>query len=165
MTVEANRLAVAALFISLSVLGSLLKLPTHLGSIALDSAPALAAGALLGRREGAIVAAVGHLASAWFAGFPLGAFHGLVALEMAVLVYSFSSLFQRGWKKTACLFFFIGNSFLAPLPFMFVMGSAFVIALFPPLAIGTAANLAVLLAVVPVLLKIGAFRQRKMGDA
>ncbi|WP_027408637.1 ECF transporter S component [Anoxybacteroides tepidamans] len=162
---DTKRLAAVALFVSLSVLGSLLKLPTHIGSIALDSTPALVAGALLGRKEGALVAAVGHLSSAWLGGFQLGPLHWFIALEMGVLVYSFSLLFQLGWRKTAYFFFFIGNTFLAPLPFIFVMGSAFVIALFPPLAAGTIANVAASFVVVSALLRLGIFKQRKINDA
>jgi uncharacterized membrane protein len=162
---DIKRFAVVVLFVSLSVIGSLVKLPTSIGSIALDSAPALVAAALLGRNEGALVAAIGHLSSAFFAGFPLGAFHGLVALEMGLLVYVFGWLFQNNWKKVAYSFFFIGNAFLAPLPFLFFMGSAFVMAIIPSLAVGTAANVVVSVAVIPALFKIGAIDREKMPHA
>ncbi|GGJ59912.1 putative membrane protein [Anoxybacillus voinovskiensis] len=152
---DLKQLAGVVLCISLSVVGSMLKLPTGLGSIALDSAPALVAGALLGKKEGALVAALGHLSSAWFAGFPLGMFHGLVALEMGIIVYLFGWLFSRGWKKGAYTIFWIGNALIAPLPFLFFMGSAFVVAIIPALAIGTAVNMVVAFTVIPALLKIG----------
>jgi riboflavin transporter len=157
--------AALIMFISLSVIGSLLKLPAFLGSIALDSAPAIVAAALLGPRQGALVAALGHLSSAFFAGFPLGAFHLLVALEMGLLIYGFGLLFQKGWKKSAYLLFFIGNAFIAPLPFAFFMGTAFVIAILPSLAIGTAANTVVSFIVIPALLKVNMRYGEKMPHA
>ncbi|MBS2770207.1 ECF transporter S component [Anoxybacillus rupiensis] len=160
-----KQFAALILCISLSVVGALLKFPTHLGSIALDSAPALVAGVLLGKKEGALVAAVGHLLSAWFAGFQLGAFHGLIALEMAVLVYIFSLLFHKGWRKTAHAAFFIGNVFLAPLPLIFSFGGMFIVAVLPALAIATALNAAICFIVAPVLLKTNILDRGKMHNA
>ncbi|QPA29884.1 ECF transporter S component [Thermaerobacillus caldiproteolyticus] len=162
---DIKKFTVVILFVSLSVIGSLLKLPTGLGSVALDSAPALVAAALFGRNNGALVAAVGHLSAAFFAGFPLGVFHLLVAIEMGLLVYGFGWLFQHHWKKAAYIFFFIGNAFLAPLPFIFFMGSAFVMALFPSLIMGTMANVLVSFAVIPSLVKLPMIDSRKMPHA
>ncbi|MED4271881.1 ECF transporter S component, partial [Geobacillus stearothermophilus] len=51
-----RRLAWMAVCLALSVAGSFIKLPTFVGSIALDSAPALVAAAILGPRAGAAVA-------------------------------------------------------------------------------------------------------------
>jgi riboflavin transporter len=153
MTENRKRFATIIVFISLAVIGSLLKLPTSVGSIALDSAPALVAAALLGAGPGALVAAFGHMISAFFAGFLLGAFHLLVAGEMAALVFGFALLYRRKWKKTAFFAFFVGNAFLSPLPFALWMGKAFVIAIIPALAVATAANLAIAAVVTPVLVK------------
>jgi riboflavin transporter len=148
-----KQFATIIVFISLAVIGSLLKLPTSVGSIALDSAPALVAAVLLGAVPGALVAAFGHMISAFFAGFPFGAFHLLIAGEMAALVFGFALLYRRKWKKTAFFIFFTGNAFLSPLPFALWMGKAFVMAIIPALAIATAANLAIAAVVTPVLVK------------
>jgi len=153
MIASRKRFATIIVFISLSVIGSLLKLPASVGSIALDSAPALVAAALLGAGPGALVAAFGHMISAFFAGFPLGPFHLLVAGEMAALVFGFAFLYRREWKKTAFFAFFVGNAFLSPLPFALWMGKAFVMAIIPALAVATAANLAIAAVVTPVLVK------------
>jgi uncharacterized membrane protein len=162
---DRKRFAMTIVLISLSVIGSLLKMPTSLGSIALDSAPALVAAAILGPSIGAIVAAFGHLASAFFAGFPLGAFHMLVAVEMAVLVYGFAWLYRKKWKKLALFFFFIGNAFLAPLPFALWMGKAFVLAVIPSLAIATVANIIVSSLVIPAIWKWNIMESEKMPHA
>jgi riboflavin transporter len=158
-------LTLLIMFLSLSVIGSMLKLPATLGSIALDSAPALVAAALLGPKRGAFIAALGHLFSAWFAAFQLGVFHWLIALEMGLLIYGFGLLFQKAWRKSAYLFFFVGNVFVAPLPLAFFIGTAFVIALLPSLAIGTAANIAVSFIVIPMLLKANIHYSGKMPHA
>jgi riboflavin transporter len=158
-------LTILVMFISLSVIGSLLKLPTALGSIALDSAPAVVAAALFGSRRGAVVAVIGHLSSAFFAGFPLGLFHLFVALEMGLLIYGFGLLFQKRWKKTAYLLFFVGNAFIAPLPFAFFMGIAFVMAILPSLAIGTAVNLVVSFIVISALLRVQLMNSEKVPHA
>jgi uncharacterized membrane protein len=158
-------LAMLVMFVSLSVIGSMIKIPTTLGSIALDSAPAVIAGALLGPLHGAIVAAIGHVSSAFFAGFPLGLFHLLIALEMGLLVYGFGLLFQKNWKKTAYLLFFIGNAFVAPLPFVFFMGTAFVVGILPFLVIGTAVNLVVSMIVIPAVLKVRMKDREEMPHA
>jgi riboflavin transporter len=160
-----KQFAATIVLISLSVIGSLLKLPTSLGSIALDSAPALVAAAILGGNIGALVAAFGHFISAFFAGFPLGAFHLLVAVEMAALVYGFAWLYQHKWKKVAFFFFFVGNAFLAPLPFALWMGKAFVLAIIPSLAIATLANIIVSSLVIPVLWKWAIMESEKMPRA
>jgi riboflavin transporter len=160
-----KRFAMIIVLISLSVIGSLLKLPTSLGSIALDSAPALVAAAILGPSIGAFVASFGHLASAFFAGVPLGAFHMLVAVEMAVLVYGFAWLYRQKWTKAALFFFFVGNSFLAPLPFALWMGKAFVLAVIPSLTIATVANIIVSSLVIPVLWKWNIIESEKMPHA
>jgi riboflavin transporter len=156
-----KRFAMIIVLISLSVIGSLLKLPTSLGSIALDSAPALVAAAILGPSIGAFIAAFGHLASAFFAGVPLGAFHMLVAVEMAVLVYGFAWLYRQKWTKAALFF----NSFLAPLPFALWMGKAFVLAVIPSLTIATVANIIVSSLVIPVLWKWNIIESEKMPHA
>jgi riboflavin transporter len=160
-----KQFAATIVLISLSVIGSLLKLPTSLGSIALDSAPALVAAAILGGSIGALVAAFGHFISAFFAGFPLGAFHLLVAVEMATLVYGFAWLYQHKWKKVAFFFFFAGNAFLAPLPFALWMGKAFVLAIIPSLAIATLANIIVSSLVIPALWRWTIMESEKMPRA
>jgi predicted membrane protein len=148
-----RRLAMLVMFISLAVVGSMIKIPFTLGSIALDSAPAVVAALLLGPLFGAAVAFVGHLMSAWFGGFPLGPLHLLVAVEMGLLLYVVGMLAKRGWKKASALFFFIGNAWLAPLPFAFFISWSFVWTILPSLSLATAINLTIALLVVPTLEK------------
>ncbi|MCK7606725.1 ECF transporter S component [Geobacillus stearothermophilus] len=149
-----RRLAWMAICLALSAIGSFIKLPTFVGSIALDSAPALVAAAILGPRAGAAVAGLGHLISAVVGGWPLGPFHWLVALEMAGLGALFAVLHRRGWKIGSAVVFFIGNAFLAPLPLAVSFGWPFVLAVIPPLSAAALVNVLIALAVAPAVARL-----------
>ncbi|QOR83203.1 ECF transporter S component [Geobacillus stearothermophilus] len=149
-----RRLAWTAVCLALSAIGSFIKLPTFVGSIALDSAPALVAAAILGPRSGAAVAGLGHLISAVVGGWRLGPFHWLVALEMAGLGALFAVLHRRGWKIGSAVVFFIGNAFLAPLPLAVSFGWPFVLAVIPPLSAAALVNVLIALAVAPAVARL-----------
>ncbi|MED0653064.1 ECF transporter S component [Anoxybacillus geothermalis] len=149
-----RRLAWMAVCLALSAIGSFIKLPTFVGSIALDSAPALVAAAILGPRAGAAVAGLGHLISAVVGGWRLGPFHWLVALEMAGLGALFAVLHRRGWKIGSAVVFFIGNAFLAPLPLAVSFGWPFVLAVIPPLSAAALVNVLIALAVAPAVARL-----------
>lgn len=140
-----------AMFIALSVVGAMIKIPAVVTSVALDSFPALLAAALLGGPYGAIVAGAGHLLSAFFGGMPLGALHVLIAAEMAVLAWIFAVFYAHGKKYIASILFFLGNTFAAPLPFLFLMGKAFYIGLIPSLLLGALVNTVIALLLIPRL--------------
>ncbi len=80
-TVRTARLAI---FTALSVVGSLIKIPSPLGSLAFDSAPGFFVALFFGPTEGALVAGLGHLATAVVSGFPLGILHIPIAIGMAL---------------------------------------------------------------------------------
>jgi hypothetical protein len=146
---SARKMSLLALFIALSVIGASIKIPSFVGSIALDAFPAMLAGVLIGKKNGAIVAAFGHLISAYFAGFPLGPMHLVIAVEMAVLVWCFGIIYQTGKKIIAGLFFILTNSFLAPLPFIFMLGIGFYVSILPSLLIGATFNTIIALILIP----------------
>lgn len=137
------------LFTALSVVGASLKIPAIAGSVALDAFPALIASVILGGGAGALIAGMGHFLSALLAGMPLGPFHLLIALEMAVLVWIFGSLYRAGKRRLAGLLFFFGNAFAAPLPFLFLMSAEFYLAIVPSLVIGSLLNVAIGLLLIP----------------
>jgi uncharacterized membrane protein len=144
-------LILLALFSALSAVGAGIKIPAIIGSVAFDVFPALLAAALLGSGAGAIVGALGHLLSALIAGFPLGPMHGLIAVEMAVLVYIFGVLYKKNKKIIASILFILANAFAAPLPFIFLMNIAFYVALVPSLLIGSIINTVIALVAIPRL--------------
>jgi uncharacterized membrane protein len=79
-----RRLTRLALLSALSAVGAFIKIPSPTGTTALDALPGYLAAFLFSPGEGALVAALGHLASAATAGFPLTVpIHLVIAGEMA----------------------------------------------------------------------------------
>src|SRR5690625_6606171 len=113
------------MFAALCAIGGLLKIPLGIGSTALDSAPALLAAGFLPPMFAGIAAMTGHVASALYAGFPLGPFHLLIALEMLAIIYIFARLHQANYRFSKWVFFIIANGLLAPLPFYFLISPSF----------------------------------------
>lgn len=155
---DVRKISAIGIFIALSAVGAMIKIPSPIGSIALDSFPALLAAVILGPVSGAIVAGLGHIISAFIGGMTLGPFHFLIMVEMAVLTWMFSILYINGKKVGAFFLFFISNAFVLALPFVFLISPGFYTLLVPGLTLATAVNvvLAVLLLprLEPVLKKI-----------
>ncbi|WP_270180073.1 ECF transporter S component [Alkalihalobacillus sp. CinArs1] len=150
--------SILASFIALSVVGALIKVPAIVGSVAFDVFPALIASVLIGSRSGAIIASFGHLLSALIVGLPLGPLHLLIAFEMAALVYLFGKLYRSTNKTWAMVLFILGNAVVAPLPFLFILGSGFYVALIPALFIGSLFNLVLASVLIP---RVGAIFEKK----
>ncbi|NRD79321.1 ECF transporter S component [Bacillus sp. BRMEA1] len=143
-----------AMLIALSAVGASIKIPSPVGSIALDSFPAIMAAAILGGGSGAVVGSLGHLVSAELAGFPLGAMHFLIAAEMAVLVWLFGIIYKRNQKLLAAVIFVLGNGLLAPLPFILLINKEFYIATVPFLLVASVINVVLALVVIPKMKSI-----------
>jgi hypothetical protein len=77
--------------------------------------------------------------------------HGLIAIEMAVLVYIFGVLYKKNKKVIASILFILANAFAAPLPFIFLMNIAFYVAILPSLLIGSIINAVIALVAIPRL--------------
>lgn len=144
-----KKMSLLALFIALSIIGSMIKIPAIIGSVALDVFPALFAAVLIGRRSGAFVAGMGHLVSAMIAGMPLGPMHVLVAVEMMIIVWVFSYIYESGRKMLSAFVFIVMNSLLAPLPFAFILSLAFYVSIIPSLIIGSLVNIVLALVFIP----------------
>jgi uncharacterized membrane protein len=87
---SAKRIAIMAIFIALSYVGSLIKIPSPLGTIGLDSAPGFFAALAFGAWEGCIIIAIGHLFTAAVVGFPLTIpIHLVIAVLMALWALTF----------------------------------------------------------------------------
>jgi uncharacterized membrane protein len=140
-----------AILVALSAVGASIKIPAVVGSVALDVFPALLAAALLGSGTGALVAAAGHLLSAFLGGMPVGFFHLLIASEMACLVWAFGYFYKKGRNLQGSILFVLGNALVAPLPFYLLMGKAFYLSIVPSLFVGSLLNVVVAWVVVPRL--------------
>ncbi|MGE7765413.1 ECF transporter S component [Peribacillus sp. NPDC096540] len=146
-----RKISAIAIFIALSAVGAMIKVPSPIGSIALDSFPALLAAVVLGPVSGAIVAGLGHIISAFIGGMILGPFHFLIMVEMAVLVWMFGVLYVHGKKIGAFFLFFIGNAFILALPFAFLVSPEFYTMLVPGLTGATAINVVLAALLLPRL--------------
>ena len=82
-------------FSGLSALGGILKIPSPIGSIALDSAPGYFCAVYFNPLLGGIIGFVGHLSSALTAGFPLGLNHLYIACHMFLWCFTFGFLARR----------------------------------------------------------------------
>ena len=137
----AKRISFLALFIALSVVGGMLKIPSPVGSIAFDSFAGLLAAVWLGKNSGAIVGGIGHLMSALLGGFILGPFHIMIAIGMAIIIWIYGNLYGSFKPVIPNVFFIIANGFILPLPFIFIMGFPFFLSILPSLVIATFINL------------------------
>lgn len=75
-----------------SGIGGLLKLPSPVGSVALDAVPGLFSAVYYGPWVGGLVGLIGHLLSAATAGFPQGAVHILIAIGVGVVCMAFGAI-------------------------------------------------------------------------
>jgi uncharacterized membrane protein len=153
-----NKFTFLSLLTALSAIGGLIKIPAAAGSVALDSLPALLAASILSGGTGAIIALFGHLISALLAGMPLGPLHLLIAVEMSIAVWLFGWIFLRNLPVVAAGVFFILNGLLAPLPFYFLVGKEFYLAILPSLCIAAFINLTIAHFAYPPLNKL--FKQK-----
>lgn len=154
-SLKAIKITWLSVFVALAVIGATIKIPAGIvTSVALDSFPALLASVLLGGPAGAIVGSMGHLLSALLGGMPMGPFHIIVAIEMAILLLVFALFYRKGHKWLAAVLFVLGNTFAAPLPFLFIMGEAFYVALVPTLLCGSIFNMMIALLLIPKLEKV-----------
>lgn len=148
---QLKKLTLTAMFAALCVIGGFIKIPSPIGSLALDTVPALLAVVVLSPALAGIAALIGHLASALVSGFPLGPFHLLIAVEMFVIVYLFAQLHRNGKSVLKWVFFVIANGVLALVPFIYLIAPAFFISMLPAVFIATAVNATIAVIVMPVL--------------
>lgn len=148
-----RKISLISLFIALCVAGASIKIPAIVSSVALDMVPALLGSVMLGSIPGVIIAFIGHLLSALIGGMPMGPLHFLVGLEMAVLVGLFAILYKKGQRLVASVLFIVGNTVVAPLPFLFLIGSGFYVGVMPSLLIGALFNTVISLVLAPRLIR------------
>jgi uncharacterized membrane protein len=126
----------------------LIKIPSPIGSIALDSAPAYFTAAFYGPFLGAAVGAIGHFGSAATGGMPLGVLHIFIACLMALVCAIFGFVARRGTSMiplaVAALIAVFLNGVAIPLVLTLVPGGlpremAFTLML--PLSIASAINI------------------------
>lgn len=139
-----KRIAIMAIFIALSAVGAMIKIPSPIGSIGLDSAPGYFCALAFGGVEGAVIIAVGHLLSAAVVGFPLSIpIHLGVAVCMALWAVIFRFIGKRGsvvMIVAAIVVASLLNSFVTGLLLIPVGGWGLYIANIIPLLVASAVN-------------------------
>jgi uncharacterized membrane protein len=73
-----------AIFSALTVVGSFIKTPSPIPSVAFDSSPGFFAALYFGVVDGALICGIGHIVTSVISGFPLGVFHIPIAIGMAL---------------------------------------------------------------------------------
>lgn len=136
-----KKITLLAAFIALSAVGAMIKIPSPVGTIGLDSAPGYLAALALGGYEGALVIALGHLLTSMVVGFPLTIpIHLLVAFQMALWALSFRWIHFKLGTVAACVAIVLLNGVLSSFTMVLVGGWAAAIGVMPFLAAGSALN-------------------------
>jgi uncharacterized membrane protein len=145
--VTARQLALMAIFIALSAVGSVVKIPSPLGSVGLDSAPGFFAAVGFGGWVGFVVIAVGHLLTSAIVGFPLTLpIHAVIALGMGGCALVFRWLGRRSnpaWLVLAIVVVALLNSVVLGLIVLPLGGWAMYLAAVPSLLLGAVVNLVI----------------------
>ncbi|HBF39371.1 MAG TPA: alpha-ribazole transporter [Firmicutes bacterium] len=134
-------LALIAIFIALSAVGALIKIPSPVGTIGLDAAPGFFAAIAFGYLEGTSVIAVGHLLTSAVVGFPLGIpMHILIAALMALWALVFRWVNRKVGLIAAAIAAIFLNGILSSLIMLPMGGWGAVLGTMPFLVLGSAIN-------------------------
>ena len=139
-----RRIAIMSVFIALSVVGALIKIPSPLGTVALDSAPGFFSALAFGSVEGSIVIAIGHLMSSAYVGFPLGIpMHLVIAIEMAAFALIYRAIYKKIGLIPAVVVTSLLNGVVAAFTVFPIGGMGMVLGLMPFLLLGSVINVVV----------------------
>ncbi|MGD8780603.1 MAG: ECF transporter S component [Ignavibacteria bacterium] len=139
---SSKRIARMAIFISMSAVGSMVKVPSPTGTVALDAAFAYFSAIAFGWREGAIVASLGHLLTALSTGFPLSLpMHLFIAVQMAVFVSIFEVVSKKIHLWVGALIAVFLNGPVSALLVIPIGGIGLTVSLLVPLTIGSVINI------------------------
>lgn len=139
-----KQVAYAAIFIALSAVGAMIKIPSPVGTIGLDSGPGYFCGLAFGYRMGTLVVFVGHLLTAGLVGFPLGIpIHIFIGVQLALWVVILRWVNQRFGLIPGAVAAIICNGVLSAFTMVFVGGMGAVLATMPFLLVGSLINVAV----------------------
>lgn len=139
-----RKIILMALFIAISYIGALIKLPGPMSTIAFDSFAAYLGGLVLGGFNGGFIGMLAHLFVSMTSGFPLSLpVHIIISLMMFVSVFSYSYLVKKYNLFIGTIVGIIINGVLMPLSLMLLpfMDKGFLISLIPILSLASFANI------------------------
>jgi uncharacterized membrane protein len=137
-----RRIARMSIFVALSAVGAMTKIPSPTGTVALDSCMGYFSAAAFGYWEGGCVGALGHILTALTMGFPLGIpVHVYISVQMALWVMAFRFL----TVKVHPIAGIVGATFLNGFGSAYLIipfgGIGLATALVLPLTVGSLANI------------------------
>ena len=136
-----KRLSIMAIFIALSAVGALIKIPSPVGTIGMDSAPGFFSALAFGGLEGAIVIAFGHLLTSAVIGFPMTIpVHLYIAFQMALWALAYRWVNKKLGLIPAIIVGIILNGVVSSFAMLPMMGMGGVLGLMPFLIVGAALN-------------------------
>ncbi|PKL89476.1 MAG: alpha-ribazole transporter [Ignavibacteriae bacterium HGW-Ignavibacteriae-2] len=137
-----KRIARMSIFIAISAVGSMIKVPSPTGTVALDASIAYFSAIAFGWREGSIVAILGHILTALTTGFPLSfPLHIFIAFQMAAWVSLFAVIAKKIHLWAGIIVGVFLNGPVSSLLVVPVGGFGLMAALILPLTIGSAINI------------------------
>ncbi|WP_022667494.1 alpha-ribazole transporter [Desulfospira joergensenii] len=140
-TIPVKRVAYMAVFIALSGVGAMIKIPSPVGTIGLDSAPGYFCGLAFGYMEGIWVIFIGHLITAGIVGFPLGIpLHLFIGLQLAAWVVAFRWISQRLGPVAGSIAAIFLNGIISAFSMIFIGGMGAVLGTMPFLIAGSLVN-------------------------
>jgi uncharacterized membrane protein len=143
IALSTKRIALIGIFAALSLVGSFIKIPSPIGSPALDSAPGYFSALTFGTPEGCVVAVLGHLLTSMNAGFPLGLLHILIAGGMGICAILFRITYQKWNIWTALIITIVLNGLLLPLLVIPFYGMGFYWILLPSILLASLLNICI----------------------
>jgi len=139
-----KRAAYIAIFIALSAVGAMIKIPSPVGTIGLDSAPGYFCALAFGYVEGAAVIFIGHLLTAGVVGFPLGLpLHLFIGMQMALWAILVRFIKEKLGLWPAVATGVVLNGVVSAFTTVFIGGMGAVIGIMPFLIAGSLFNILV----------------------
>jgi len=139
-----KRVAYIAIFIALSAVGAMIKIPSPAGTIGLDSAPGYFCALAFGTVEGVSVIFIGHLLTAGIVGFPLGLpLHLFIALQMGVWAVAFRWVTRKFGFIPGTVAAVLLNGVVSAFTLFFIGGMGAVLGVMPFLIAGSLINVVV----------------------
>lgn len=164
MKINTKKIVLMAMFIALSFVGSYIKIPSPLGTIAFDSTAGYLAGLVFGGVTGGLIGFLGHILTSATAGFPLSLpVHLIVAIMMFISVYLYGIAYN---KTNIFIGAFVGillNGIVSPFTLLIFpqFGWPFFLGVAPFLLVASALNV-ILSALVFIPLKNTIFNEQRV---
>ncbi|TGE36098.1 alpha-ribazole transporter [Desulfosporosinus fructosivorans] len=136
-----KRLSIMAIFIALSAVGALIKIPSSVGTVGMDSAPGFFCALAFGGVTGAVVIAFGHLLASAVIGFPATIpIHLYIAFQMALWALCYRWVNKKLGLIPAVIAAITLNGVVSAFAMLPIMGMGGVLVLMPSLVVGAAIN-------------------------